>query len=273
MSFATRRLCALVILTVLVVCLIVASGLSALTLHRAPALSGWVLLALVVGLALYNVRKKFPFLPLGSSSTWLQIHIYAGLLSSVIFLMHIGWRVPNGIFETLLAFLFVLVFVSGVVGLWMSRSFAKRLTTRGGEVIFERIPRVRQRIRLQVERLVVECLTETDSTAIPEFYLVRLKSYFEGPTNFLAHLLQSDRNRKTLLDEIDSQRRYLNKTEGQVMDQIVNHVLAKDDLDYTFTHQATLKYWLFVHIPSMYALLVFAAMHVLLVHVFSGGIR
>ena len=41
-------------------------------LHRTTMASGWLLLALIVGLALYNVRKKFPFLPIGNSATWLQ---------------------------------------------------------------------------------------------------------------------------------------------------------------------------------------------------------
>ena len=49
MSFATRRFRSLIILAIFVAIVIAASALSSLTLHRAPALSGWLLLALVVG--------------------------------------------------------------------------------------------------------------------------------------------------------------------------------------------------------------------------------
>ena len=40
---------------------------------------GYLMLAAVLFLALYNVRKKLPFVPLGSSAAWLQWHIYVGL--------------------------------------------------------------------------------------------------------------------------------------------------------------------------------------------------
>ena len=43
--------------------------------------TGYLLIAAVLFLALYNVRKKLPFLPLGSSATWLQLHLYVGLAS------------------------------------------------------------------------------------------------------------------------------------------------------------------------------------------------
>ncbi len=40
-------------------------------------ISGYFLLAVMFVLAGYNVWKKLPFLPLGSSEGWLQFHIYA----------------------------------------------------------------------------------------------------------------------------------------------------------------------------------------------------
>ena len=43
--------------------------------------TGWLLLALVLGLTFFNARKKLPFLPLLSASTWLQAHIYLGWLA------------------------------------------------------------------------------------------------------------------------------------------------------------------------------------------------
>ena len=49
-------------------------------------LTGWVLLAGMLVLTFYNARKKLPFLPLGKSETWLQIHIYLGFFTVVLFL-------------------------------------------------------------------------------------------------------------------------------------------------------------------------------------------
>ena len=41
--------------------------------------TGYLLMASIAILAMYNVRKKLPSLPLGSSTTWLQWHLYIGI--------------------------------------------------------------------------------------------------------------------------------------------------------------------------------------------------
>src|SRR6266581_8112297 len=84
---------------------------------RLSFLSGWILFALILALTLYSPRKKLPFLPLLSSEAWLQFHIYAGLLTGVVFALHISYRVPTGWFEGILAWLYALVMVSGLFGL------------------------------------------------------------------------------------------------------------------------------------------------------------
>src|SRR6266404_5746243 len=72
-------------------------------------LTGWLLFAVMVALAAYNVRKKLPFLPLGNSESWLQFHVYAGFFTVVLFLIHLNFRVPTGWLEGPLAGLFFLV--------------------------------------------------------------------------------------------------------------------------------------------------------------------
>ncbi|MDC0262313.1 hypothetical protein OAK47_03730, partial [Planctomycetaceae bacterium] len=79
------------------------------TLVETHFLTGWVLLVTIVFLAAYNLRKAFPFLPLGTSALWLQSHIYAGLLSFVLFLIHVDYSLPNGFLELLLASVYLLV--------------------------------------------------------------------------------------------------------------------------------------------------------------------
>jgi hypothetical protein len=93
------------------------------TLFRTQYLSGWSLILTIVFLAAYNVRKKLPFLPLAASSTWLQFHIYVGWFTFFLFIFHIDFRMPNGILESMLAWLYLFVAVSGVVGLWISRLY------------------------------------------------------------------------------------------------------------------------------------------------------
>ncbi len=57
-------------------------------------LTGWALLAGIFVLTIYNVRKKLPFLPLGKSETWLQIHVYLGFFTTLLFLIHLNFRRP-----------------------------------------------------------------------------------------------------------------------------------------------------------------------------------
>ena len=253
---------------VLSVLLIVGNQALALSFRPTAFYSGWILLAMVVFLAAFNLHKKLPFMPLGSAAGWLQLHIYVGLLSIVAFGLHVAWRIPNGIGECCLAACFVIVAGSGVVGLIMSRIFAQRLTVRGGEILWDRIARLRGRLSRDVERIALDCLAETNSPALVDFYMQRLRPFFAEPQNFWAHLVNSTHPRNALLSEIASQRRYLSDPEMKYIERIVKCVEAKDDLDYQFALQATLKYWLFLHVPLTYALIVFAVIHVVLVHAY-----
>src|ERR1043165_4151013 len=125
------------------------------TLPHYAYLTGWVLLGVMILLTVYNARKKLPFLPLGTSEAWLQIHIYAGFFTTVLFLIHLNFRVPNGWCEVTLAALFLIVTLSGIGGLFITRIFPRRLSTRGGEVIYEKIPALRHTLRTEAEALAL----------------------------------------------------------------------------------------------------------------------
>ena len=271
-SFSTRRWHNVILFVVLAAIVLAFYAVRSMGLHPMSYLSGWVLAGLILLLTGYNLRKKLPFLPLGSSAAWLQIHIYGGLLSFVLFVVHIEFRLPNGMFELSLAISYLIVFLSGLGGLALSRVIPPRLT-RGEEVLFERIPVYIKQIRDDIEEIVLGCISETETTAIPKFYATRLKPFFDGPRNFWQHLLQSTRPRHQLLEEIRAQNRFLNNDERTSMQRVVDLICAKDDLDYQHALQWTLKTWLFVHVPFTYALLVFSLFHVVLVHAFAGGTR
>lgn len=232
-------------------------------------LSGWALLAVMILLALYNVRKRLPFLSLGSSEAWLQIHIYAGFFTVVLFLVHLDFRMPTGWFEGTLAWLYGLVTGSGIVGLFLSRVLPRRLATRGGEVIYEKIPALRQALRQEAEALALT----GGAPVIADFYTKHLHGFFLGPKYFWPHLLDSRRPLNALTRELDELRRYLNETERTTLQKLGELVRRKDGLDYHHALQATLKLWLFVHLPLTYSLMIFSMAHVALVFAFSGGAR
>jgi len=251
---------------------------AALWLHRKfgalpdyAFLTGWVLLAGMFVLTIYNARKKLPFLPLGKSETWLQIHIYLGFFTTLLFLIHLNFRLPHGWFEITLAWLFVLVSGSGVVGLFFSRVLPRRLATRGDEMIYEKIPALRHALKIEAEKLALGAGAK--SQVIAEFYARRLAGFFAGPKNSWLHLVESRRPLNALLAGVEDLRRTGSDAERATLEKLAVLVRQKDGLDYHRALQLTLKSWLFIHIPLTYGLLIFTALHIVLVFGFSGGAR
>jgi hypothetical protein len=236
-------------------------------------LTGWALLGVMLVLAAYNARKKLPFLPLGTSEGWLQIHLYAGLFTGTLFLIHTDFRRPTGWFGGVLTALYAVVMVSGLVGLAMTRVFPRRLTTRGGEVLFERIPALRHALAARAEALVLASIPAGGGTVLAELYERRLRAFLAAPRHFWAHLFDSRRSVQQVLAELDETRRYLDDAGRATVDQLQRLVREKDGLDYHRALQGALKLWLFVHVPFTWSLLLFTVAHVVIVYAFSGGAR
>lgn len=261
------------LLALLTAALFLAHKIYAPVLPRLVHIYGWFLFLLIVILSLYNARKKLPFLPLGTSEGWLQFHIYAGLFTVVLFAFHVRFKLPTGWFDTILFLLYALVTLSGIFGLFISRMIPKRLTSRGGEVLQERIPMIRRSLQEQAETLALKSVPEAQSTTLADFYLRHLKSFFERPQNFWPHLFEIRRPLNSLVNKISDLNRFLDEKERDTAAELTDLVRQKDGLDYQRTLQITLKAWLFAHIPLTYSLLIFSVIHVVLVFAFSGGAR
>ena len=84
MTFDRRRLRTLTLALIGGVLIIASDWIARGALMQTAYISGWAMLALMLLLAAYNVRKKLSVIPLFSSSAWLQVHVYAGLVSVVV---------------------------------------------------------------------------------------------------------------------------------------------------------------------------------------------
>ncbi|MFQ5785578.1 MAG: hypothetical protein ACE5H8_12250 [Alphaproteobacteria bacterium] len=271
MTFASRAFRNIAVTIVVAAALVSVNRLYDLALRDAAFLSGWLLIVGMALLTIYNIRKKFPFLPLISVSAWLQAHIYVGWLVIVLFLLHTSFRLPNGPLEIALWVLFVLVAVSGLAGLALSRTVPNRLNRHGERIIFERIPRFRARLAGEVEELAMRSVTETSLNTISQYYATRLQPYFRGPRNFFAHVVGSNAALIRLRREIGSLEHYLDKQGKEILQEIAWRVAAKDNLDHQYALQWLLKGWLFVHIPLTYGLIVVAVVHAVLAYAFTPG--
>lgn len=240
-------------------------------LNHRSFVSGWALVALMVFLTLYNLRKKLDFLPaLFGSRHWLWAHLVLGYLSVWVFLLHTGFRPPEGVLESALWVEYVAVAVSGVFGHYISRRFPALLSDRGQEVLFERVPLLIRALRERVEELVLRAAREGDSTAIPDFHRAVLARYFSGPRDAWHHLLESRRPLEELHRGLDGLERLSGKAEREVVAELRRAVDQKSDVDYHHAHQAVLKGWLLLHVPLAYSLLVVSTLHVVLAYAFGG---
>jgi uncharacterized integral membrane protein len=234
-------------------------------------LSGWSLLGVCLFLFMYNGRKKLPAPPLGTSRQWLNLHLIIGILSLVIFLFHIQFRIPNGFFEVTLGLIFLSIFISGVLGIAMSRGFARRLRTHGQEVIFEQIPTLRSGLAQQADDLMLESTVNTKSQVVMDYYTSTLRPFFKTSQHFWAHLFDSRRPLVQLRHGIRDLRRYTDDSETEYLNKLEELVELKNGLDYHYALQKTLKGWLFFHIPLSIALLLLTVVHLALVLSFSGA--
>lgn len=235
-------------------------------------ISGAVLLGAVVFLASFHWRKQMNWLPqLGSAAIWMQVHIYVGFLSIVLFALHVGPRTSFGFggpLEQMLGVLYLIVASSGLLGLYLTRSIPKKLANLNREIIYERIPRHRRNVSAQSRELAMS--SEMTSTTLAEFYVSRLVRFFDCPRSWWYRLWPSSRWQRQLINDIRDLQRYCSPREQEVAWKLADLVREKEDLDYHHAQQWKLKAWLFFHVGLTYSLLVVAFVHGILAMAFRG---
>lgn len=256
-------------------CLVVA-GLAIWADRRTAALesttftTGWILLCALFFLASLQIRKRLYLPTLGSVATWLQVHIYVALAAAAVFLLHVPWRVPNGILEGTLAALFLATTFSGILGLYWSRTAPSRLARAGEEFVYEQIPMHRRQLRDRAQAVVLGAVRETGESTLGEFYERRLGDFFAYPRRWRYRLRPTTQLRKALLAELTEATRYLSDAERKTAEQLFALIRKRDDLDFHEALQWRLKSWLLLHICLTYPLLAAACLHGWLAYLFTG---
>lgn len=269
--FAARRVLNASVLVLASVVTLILWSLLRISVHETSVLSGWALFGLMVALSAYNAKKKAPFFPSGRSAHWLQFHIYAGLLTGVLFFAHVGLGSLHGGLETALAALYGLVFASGGIGLLLDRTLSRRLSELDDEILYERIPLLRRQVLTEAEDVVLRATVATKSPRVGDFYTRELRPFFESPGRVWALLPGSKGRRHKPIAEIDKQSRYMTPEERTFMEELAALLRQKSTLDSHWACQTLLKGWLFVHVPATYSLLLVALVHAVIAQAFMGG--
>jgi hypothetical protein len=271
LRFFTRRRTGNILLTMLVVIVITVwvRAQSDSLVHTAYQ-TGYMLYAAVGVLALFNLRKKLPALPLGTAAGWLQFHIYLGFGSVALFTLHAGVNLPNGPLELALATVYVATVASGAWGLYLSRTIPQQLTRTGEQFIYERIPALRQQVRVRAQIALQQAVTTTGATTLSDFYSGHLYDFLDRPRSLGYLLYPTTGWRKRLLRKLHDLRRYLNAEEQQACEKLFHIVRTKDDLDFHEARLRLLKLWLFAHLALTYSLVLLATLHGVVALAFRG---
>ncbi len=232
-------------------------------------LTGYMLALLAFSMTLLSFRKRLPALPAGLMSTWLRLHVVIGAVLLPAFWLHIGHVWPNGLFEQILAGVFYVVAISGLAGRLMQKVLPISLAAAGGEVTRERIPREIIGVRIEVERLLIECTEKTGKRSLALAYEQTLNWYFRRPRFKLAHIIGVSKARHWFDHHAMRLGRTLDEVERGYLDQIEILAERKRVLDLHYALQGLLRRWLFLHVPAAVAFYVFATWHIALVHVYA----
>mgnify|MGYP001336240692 CR=1 FL=1 len=157
---------------------------------------------IIVFECLLGLRKKYPASPLGRVKTWLRAHVWLGLLSFLLILFHTGFGWGQGV-SFLLMMLFLVITVSGVVGLALQNWIPKRMTELvQKETIYEQIPNVIDALRLEADERAEFVTAGMGIEEVPDERVLRAggKKYYFDAAQF-----------KSAMDKIDTVR---NKRRG-----------------------------------------------------------
>ncbi len=231
--------------------------------------TGYMLFASMVFLALYNSRKKLSMIPLGRVSTWLTLHVVVGFASSVLFLLHTGTLWPLGLANRALALLFCLTMLSGIGGYVLQLWLPGRLTRSGPETIYERIPAEIAGLRAAAEQAVVDAAAQSGFDTLGRYYVQTLSWYFARPRYWLSHIFGGRRAEFWLRRRLATIRHHLSDAERPALDRLAELGAAKTSLDTQYAMQSLLKGWTLIHVPLAAALLTLAVWHLILVHVYA----
>ena len=227
--------------------------------------SGGTLLACIILLMLFGLRKRLVMLPILSVAAWTQIHIYTGIFAFVVYLAHVPSIIANGFFESALSLLFLVVSISGFYGVYISRTAPRKMTAVPGEFRFDQFSWHRQTLNDRAIDVLRNLENSLASPVLANYFRDYLQPYFSTGVTIDFLLMPNGMRRRRLLLGLQDLDRYLTPEVRSASGQLASLVRKRDELDYHFALQWKLRVWLAVHATFASVLLVASLLHVLLV--------
>lgn len=109
---------------------------------------------IIVFCMLLSVRKALRTAPLGRATHWMQAHVWFGLISYPLIWLHAAFRL-GGTLTTVLMIVFTVVWLSGIIGLWLQHRTPTRIVRHvPNATIHEQIGHVVDDLRRRAETIV-----------------------------------------------------------------------------------------------------------------------
>lgn len=219
---------------------------------------GWTAASLMIGAALYGIRRRMLKMSVGRTQLWVQFHIYGGALFMLLVLMHSSFKVPSGQLAWWLWTLSLWVTISGIVGV-MLQKWIPRLLTSGlaVEVVYERIPELVNQIRTKAEEQLDSC---TD--AVRDFYSKRIAQSLVAPQPRIMYYFDITGGIHSRIKEFRYMGQFLSGQDKKALDELESMYKTKLELDAHYTLQKALRWWLYLHVPVSIVLVLLLVLHV-----------
>jgi hypothetical protein len=203
-------------------------------------------------------------LHLGRSRAWLHFHVYGGLLSLLLVLMHAEFRLPVGVVTTWLFWLSLATISSGLFGLvlqkWIPRALSSGLST---EVLYERIPELVESLKERATQLLS---AGSCGDAIQNLYAESIEPEMRQPTWRWVYLFDVSGGVNSRVREFAYVKRFLAADEAPTLDELERLYRGKLEIDAHYTLQWALRTWHWLHVPVSILLFGFLAVHILSVY-------
>lgn len=229
--------------------------------------------------ALLGARKKVPVWRVGRAQTWMRGHLWLGLLSLPLILLHSGFRYGHGLTAVLMTLLIIVV-ASGIFGAvlqhYMPHVMTREITM---ETIYEEIGHVRAQLLEEAEELVKQATTEktkaaaagaaesteTAAVAVVEDQNTPLRTFFEQELkpflvnpNVRGHALANEAQSGSAFVQL---RTLVPPALHATLDDLENICEEERQLTLQSQMHLWLHGWLLLHIPLSLALILLGAVH------------
>ena len=213
---------------------------------------------LMLGAALYPMRRRLVGWLLPTVQDWLQGHVYGGTLAAVLVLVHMGFRWPHGTFGWWLFGLTLWTTVSGLIGValqkWVPSLMAQHLTV---EVIYERVPEMLTKLQEEASKTMGGA-----SEVLQRFYDAQVQPALAGITPSWSYLFDVHAGRAKRLSEFDHIRAFVGEPDQERLQDLRVIVTEKMEIEAHFALQRALRLWPLVHVPPAMLLLAAIVLHI-----------